>query len=88
MKKSRSQIRKSRFQFTQVLKWSSSIFALIGGILLSAKIDVSGYGFIFLACSSSQMLLASILQKDIVTIVYSSSLFLFVDCFGVYRWLL
>ncbi|MDJ0727734.1 MAG: hypothetical protein QNJ38_21745 [Prochloraceae cyanobacterium] len=88
MKKSRSQIRKSRFQFTQVLKWSSSIFALIGGILLSAKIDVSGYGFIFLACSSSQMLLASILQKDIVTIVYSSSLFIFVDCFGVYRWLL
>ncbi|MGF1485752.1 MAG: hypothetical protein ACFBSE_01395 [Prochloraceae cyanobacterium] len=73
---------------SQKLKWSSSIFALIGGILLSAKIYISGYGFVFLAFSSSQMLLASIFQKDKVTIVYSSSLFIFVDCFGVYRWLL
>lgn len=71
-----------------MLKWSSSIFALIGGILLSAKINISGYGFVFLAFSSSQMLLASILQKDKATIVYSISLFIFVDCFGVYRWLL
>ena len=73
---------------SQIIKWSSSIFALIGGILLSAKIAISGYGFVFLAGSSSQMLLASILQKDKVTIVYSGSLFIFVDCFGVYRWLL
>lgn len=75
-------------KMSKIFKWSSSIFALIGGILLSAKVDISGYGFVFLACSSFQMLLASILQKDRVTVVYSSSLFIFVDCFGVYRWLL
>lgn len=75
-------------KLSKFFKWSSSVFALVGGILLSAKIAISGYGFIFLAGSSSQMLIASILQKDLVTIVYSSALFIFVDCFGVYRWLL
>ncbi|KAM3105491.1 hypothetical protein, partial [Phormidesmis sp. 146-33] len=43
--------------------------------------------FIFLACSSSQMLLSSILRKDQSMIFYSASLFLFVDCLGVYRWI-
>lgn len=81
-------IHRRNSKLSKLLKWSSSFFALIGGILLSAKIAISGYGFIFLAGSSSQMLLASILQKDRVTIVYASSLFIFVDCFGVYRWLL
>lgn len=70
------------------LKWSSSTCAIVGGVLLAAKVDLSGYGFIFLALSSSQMLLASILSKDQSMIFYSASLFLFVDCLGVYRWVL
>lgn len=72
----------------QCLKWSSSSFAIAGGILLAAKIPLSGYGFIFLALSSSQMCLASVLSHDPSMIVYSASLFLFVDCLGVYRWIL
>jgi hypothetical protein len=69
------------------LKWSSSICAIAGGVLLAAKVALSGYGFIFLALSSSQMLLASILSKDQNMIFYSASLFIFVDCLGIYRWI-
>lgn len=70
------------------LKLSSSIFAIIGGVLLALNIKISGYGFIFLAMSSGQMLVASILMRDQMMIFYSGSLFIFVDCLGVYRWLL
>ncbi len=71
-----------------LLRWSSSAFALAGGILLASKTDISGYGFIFLAFSSGQLLLASLQIKDISMILYAASLFLFVDLMGIYRWLL
>jgi hypothetical protein len=77
---------KKRLILVKRLKSSSSICAIAGGVLLAAKVDLSGYGFILLALSSSQMLLASILRKDQSMIFYSASLFLFVDCLGVYRW--
>ncbi|KJH69462.1 hypothetical protein UH38_23660 [Aliterella atlantica CENA595] len=83
---SNSSIRK-RLILVKHLKRSSSICAIAGGVLLAAKVDLSGYGFIFLALSSSQMLLASILKKDQSMIFYSASLFLFVDCLGVDRWI-
>jgi hypothetical protein len=70
------------------LKWSSSFFAILGGVLLATKTDVSGYGFIFLAMSSSQMLVSSYLAADRSMICYSGAIFVFVDCLGVYRWLL
>jgi hypothetical protein len=70
------------------LQWSSSACAIAGGVMLASKTEVSGYGFIFLALSSSQMLMASIRRKDISMIVYAGSLFLFVDCLGIYRWIL
>jgi hypothetical protein len=72
----------------QLLQWSSSICAVAGGIILAARTTVSGYGFIFLALSSSQMLIASIRTKNTAMIVYASSIFLFVDCLGIYRWIL
>ena len=56
--------------------------------MLAAKLDISSYGFIFLALSSSQLLVASIQNRDYLTTVYAGSIFLFVDCLGVYRWLL
>ena len=70
-----------------VLKISSSIFALGGGLILALNKPWSGYGFIFLACSSSQMLLASILGADKIMIGYSAILFTCVDLLGVYCWL-
>lgn len=70
------------------LKFSSSVFALVGGTLLALKINISEFGFLFLAFSSSQMLVASIVERDRLMILYSASLFLFVDCLGVYRWIL
>lgn len=70
------------------LKWVSSSFAVTGGMLLAAKTPVSGYGFIFLALSSSHMLMATSLIGDRSMICYSGALFLFVDCLGIYRWLL
>lgn len=73
---------------TLFLKTSSSVCALIGGILLASKVTFSGYGFIFLALSSSQLLAASLREKDTSMIFYAGSVFIFVDCLGVYRWLL
>lgn len=70
------------------LKLSSSFCALNGGVLLASNTSISGYGFIFLALSSSQLLIASVKDKDTIMFIYSASLFIFVDCLGVYRWLL
>jgi hypothetical protein len=70
------------------LQYSSSACAIAGGVMLASNSEVSGYGFIFLALSSSQMLVASIRRKNTSMIVYASSLFVFVDCLGIYRWIL
>jgi hypothetical protein len=70
------------------IKWSSSSCAISGGILLASNISISGFGFIGLAASSFQMLLASLLLGDKTMIVYSSALFIFVDCLGIFRWLI
>lgn len=78
----------SKLFFSEFLKFSSSFFAMLGGVLLASKTESSGNGFIFLAMSSSQMLLASILRGDKSTICYAGSIFIFVDCLGIYRWLL
>ena len=79
----------SKNRLPRVLKLSSSAFAVAGGLLLAANLpDISKYGFILLAMSSSQMLIASLCTKDRVMVAYAASLFLFVDCFGIYRWVL
>ncbi|MGL6341882.1 MAG: hypothetical protein ACRC80_22405 [Waterburya sp.] len=70
------------------LKISSSVCAVIGGVMLAAKLTISSYGFLFLALSSSQLFISSIQSKDYLMICYSGSIFIFVDCLGVYRWLL
>lgn len=74
--------------FSKTLRYSSIFCALVGGILLASKVSFSGYGFIFLALSSSQLLMASIQEKDANTMLYAASVFVFVDCYGVYRWIL
>ncbi len=38
---------------SKTLRYSSISCALLGGILLASKLSFSGYGFIFLALSSS-----------------------------------
>jgi hypothetical protein len=75
-------------RLAKMLKWSSSSCAIAGGILLASNIPISGFGFIGLAASSFQMLLASFLLADKTMIVYSSALFIFVDCLGIFRWLI
>jgi hypothetical protein len=70
------------------LHYSSSACAVAGGTILASNTEVSRYGFILLALSSSQMLISSILIQNKRLIIYSASLFVFVDCLGVYRWLL
>jgi hypothetical protein len=75
-------------KFAKIFKFSSIFCALLGGILLASNIPTSGYGFIFLALSSGQLLLASLQDKDTTTILYAASVFVFVDCLGVYRWIL
>jgi hypothetical protein len=75
-------------RLAKMLKWSSSFCAIAGGILLASNISISGFGFIGLAVSSFQMLLASFLLADKTMIVYSSALFIFVDCLGIFRWII
>ena len=70
------------------LKLSSSLCALLGGGLVASNTPFSGYGFLLLVLSSSQLLVSSTLDKDLALIFYAGSVFLFVDCLGVYRWLL
>ena len=70
------------------LKLSSTACAVTGGILLAANMPMSKFGFIFLALSSGQLLLASLGGSDRTTTIYAGSLFVFVDCLGIYRWLL
>jgi hypothetical protein len=71
-----------------LLKLISSTFAIAGGIILASNTEISGYGFIFLASSSSSMLLSSIILRDKIMILYAASLFCCVDCLGIYRWVL
>jgi hypothetical protein len=70
------------------LKRSSCICAIAGGIILASNTPISGYGFLFLFLSSGQLLIASLRDRDLEMIRYSASLFVFVDCLGVYRWIL
>jgi hypothetical protein len=70
------------------LHYSSSACAVAGGTILASNTEVSGYGFILLALSSSQMLISSMLVQNKRLIIYSASLFIFVDCLGIYRWVL
>ncbi|MBW4532351.1 MAG: hypothetical protein KME09_00255 [Pleurocapsa minor HA4230-MV1] len=72
----------------KALRISSSICAILGGFLVASKLTISGYGFIILALSSSQLLISSILDRDKFLVFYSAAVFLFVDLYGIYRWLL
>ena len=73
----------------KILKLSSSACAVAGGVVLAANMpDVSKYGFIVLALGSGQMLVASLRSQDKLMSLYAGSLFLFVDCLGIYRWIL
>ncbi len=73
-------------RLAKTLKLTSSACAVVGGVLLAANIDISKYGFILLAMSSSQMLVASSRTRDMSMIIYAGSVFFFVDCLGIYRW--
>jgi hypothetical protein len=76
-------------KLAQTLQLTSSACAVVGGVLLAANIaTISKYGFVLLAMSSSQLLVASLIKKDVRMTIYSGSIFFFVDCFGVYRWIL
>lgn len=70
------------------LQYSSSFFAVAGGTMLASNTEVSKYGFILLAMSSGQMICTSVLTHNKSLLVYAASVFSFVDCLGVYRWLL
>ncbi|WP_309743425.1 MULTISPECIES: hypothetical protein [unclassified Chamaesiphon] len=76
-------------KLAKTLQLTSSACAIAGGTILAANIPaISKYGFIFLALSSSQMLIASLRTKDMPMIIYSGSLFCFVDCLGIFRWIM
>ena len=79
---------RSKSRLNKVLRNSSSFCVLVGGILLASNTQWSKYGFIFLALSSSQFLVASILSEEWEMVVYFGGIFIFVDSLGVIRWVL
>lgn len=86
LKKTRGARRK--IKIIRVLKISGSICATAGGSILASNSSISPYGFIGLALSSSQLLLTSILERDLLLIINFGAIFLFVDSLGIYRWIL
>ncbi|WP_299411161.1 hypothetical protein [Acaryochloris sp. IP29b_bin.148] len=83
-----SSFTRSRQSIAKVLKFSSSICAVAGGVIVSSNIPESKYGFILLALSSSQIFMSSSIEGEKSLMIYSASLFIFVDCLGIYRWLI
>ena len=79
--------KRKKLVYTTILKISSSICALVGGMILASNTHISGYGFMFLASSSLQMVIASILENDKLLFFYSATIFFGVDLLGIYRWL-
>lgn len=79
---------RSKSSLNKFLKKSSSFCVLVGGIMLASNTHFSKYGFIFLALSSSQFLVASILSEEWEMAVYFAGIFIFVDSLGVIRWVL
>lgn len=75
-------------QLAKTLKLTSSAFAIAGGVIIASNLDISKYGFILLAMSSAQMLMASLRNNDKPMIVYAGSLLIFVDLLGIYRWII
>ena len=74
-------VSEKRNKLVKQLQFSSSACAVTGGIILASNTSISGYGFIFLALSSSQMFIASFKKNDRSLMIYAGSIFLFVDCF-------
>ena len=87
LKKQSLKAKERKIFYITTLKISSSVCGLLGGTTLALNTAISGYGFIFLACSSSQMLIASILDKDKLLMCYSATIFFCVDLLGIYRWI-
>lgn len=83
-----NKISRSKSLVNRILKNSSTFCVLVGGIMLASNTSLSKYGFIFLALSSSQFLVASILSQDWETAIYFAGIFIFVDGLGVIRWVL
>ncbi len=79
---------KKNDRITRTFKVFSILSGAIGGILLASNIEVSRYGFIFLAVSSCSFTIASILKKDFLNVFYGTTLFFGVDLLGVYRWII
>ncbi len=80
--------RKDDSFFVKFLRFSSTACAIAGGTMLASNTAVSKYGFVLLAMSSGQMLLSSAIVGNKSLIIYSAALFVFVDCLGIYRWVL
>jgi len=74
-------------RYAKFLKYSSTVCVVAGGVLLASNVPASRFGFIFLALSSAQLLLASLAECDRTTTFYAVSLFICVDCLGIYRWI-
>lgn len=72
----------------RIFKIFSILASGIGGVLLASNIEISPYGFIFLAASSFSITVASILEKNFLNIFYGTTLFVGVDLLGVYRWII
>ena len=83
-----SQSLKQKQKKAEVFKWSSSFFGIVGGVMVASNTEATPFGFLFLAMSSFQFLIACLIIQDKSFIFLAASTFIFVDLLGIYRWLL
>jgi len=71
--------------WTNELKWFGTLCFLSAAILLSANVEISKYGFFIflLGHATLSMLFWKLKDRAMFT---QNFFFLFVDCFGIYRW--
>jgi len=70
-----------------LIKWTGTLLAIAGALVVSMDTIFSGYGFIIFAVSSLLWLSAGWMMQE-MSIVLLNSVFILIDGVGIYRWLI
>lgn len=67
------------------LKWTGTVLAMIGGLLVALNLGYVALGFLIWAISEILWLYVGIITKD-KSLIWLQISFLAVDVIGIYRW--
>lgn len=71
----------------RAIRWFAAITGIAAGMLLAAKLPVSGWGFVLFAASSVAWIASGIAMR-VRSLVAVNSVLLLTNIVGIYRWLL